>query len=216
MVVIIDYGMGNLGSIRNMLKKVGTQAVVSSDAEEIGAADGIILPGVGAFDAGMRRLAELDLISELNRQVLDHRAPILGICLGMQLFTNRSEEGRLPGLGWIDADTIRFRNGAQPEFRVPHMGWNDIRPTKEHFLFADLITPRFYFVHSYHVQCRRSDDILATCDYGGDFAASVGRDNVMGTQFHPEKSHKFGWTLLRNFVKRVDHVQSQSDALFAA
>lgn len=216
MIVIIDYGMGNVGSIRNMLKKAGAQSIVSSDADAISRADAIILPGVGAFDTGMRRLAELDLISVLNRRVIERRTPILGICLGMQLLTNRSEEGSLPGLGWINGETIRFfRDEVEPELRVPHMGWNYVQPAKDHFLFEGLEKPRFYFVHSYHVQCERTT-VLATCNYGRDFTAAVHRGNIMGTQFHPEKSHRFGLTLLRSFLRQIHNVQSPSDALSAA
>lgn len=203
MIVIIDYGMGNLGSVRNMLKKkVGVAAEISASAADIETADKLILPGVGAFDNGMRNLATLGLIPVLNRRVLEDKVPILGICLGIQLFSKSSEEGRLPGLGWIDAHTVRFRFDEGASLRVPHMGWNIIKPTHPHPLLENLGSePRFYFVHSYHVRCEDPANVLATCYYGIEFTAAVMRDNICGTQFHPEKSHRFGWNVLNNFAK---------------
>jgi glutamine amidotransferase len=202
MIVIIDYGMGNIGSIFNMLKKIGCRASVSADPNEIWKAEKLILPGVGAFDHGIRNLAERNLISLLNEKVVDGRCPMLGICLGMQLLSNRSEEGQLPGLGWIAAETRRFKFGSeQMSLKVPHMGWNEVRPHNQSTLFKGFDEiPRFYFVHSYHVCCERVEDILATSYYGCEFVAAVKNENVMGTQFHPEKSHRFGMQLLRNFV----------------
>ena len=202
MIVVLDYGMGNVGSILNMLKKIGAMGVASADPRLIEAADGIILPGVGTFDEGMERLERLDLVSVLNRQALELRHPILGICLGMQLLTRRSDEGQKPGLGWVDAETIRFFRGQEPApQRVPHMGWNMVTPASAHALFDGIENPRYYFVHSYHVECRNSENVLATADYGGAFTAALMRDNILGTQFHPEKSHRFGLRLLENFVK---------------
>lgn len=205
MLVIVDYGMGNLGSILNMLKKIGTRAVVSSDAGAIAEADRLILPGVGAFDTGMQRLGELNLIDTLNRKVLDQRTPVLGVCLGMQLLTRGSEEGERPGLGWIDGRAVRFAfDGAYAGLKVPHMGWNTVSVRKPDPLFAGLETgARFYFVHSYYVTCANQDDVLATTEYGGEFHSAVSRANILGTQFHPEKSHRFGMALLANFVERT-------------
>jgi imidazole glycerol-phosphate synthase subunit HisH len=202
MIVIVDYGMGNLGSVLNMLKKAGAGAVISSIASVIETGEKLILPGVGSFDNGMKSLADRGLVEVLNRKVLGDRTPILGICLGMQLFSRRSEEGSLPGLGWIDADTTKFRfDGGRGKRAIPHMGWNVIRTTKTHPLLQGFEEPpRFYFVHSYHVQCRDAADVLATCEYGIEFTAAVRRDNIMGTQFHPEKSHKFGLRVLGNFA----------------
>ena len=205
MIVVIDYGMGNLGSILNMLKKVGAQATISSDSAVIGAADKLILPGVGAFDAGMQRLHELNLVETLTRRVTREHTPVLGVCLGMQLLTQGSEEGDLPGLGWIEGRTRRFAFGPEHGgLKVPHMGWNTVSCKKEAPLFAGLEPDsRFYFVHSYYVRCARREDVLATTTHGVEFDSAVSRGNIMGTQFHPEKSHRFGMAVLANFVERA-------------
>ena len=202
MITVIDYGMGNLGSIVNMGKKAGGQFQVSGDPAVIARAEKLILPGVGAFDQGMTNLRERGLIPVLNECVLERRVPILGICLGVQLFTCRSEEGQLPGMGWIAGDTIRFKWAAgAPALKVPHMGWNSIEPAKPDPLLADLPPePRFYFVHSYHLCCDDAADVLTWTNYGHRFASAVQHGNVRGTQFHPEKSHKFGLALLKNFI----------------
>jgi glutamine amidotransferase len=202
MVVIVDYGMGNLGSILNMLKKIGAAAKISGDPVDIMAADKLILPGVGAFDQGMTDLKERGLIALLNKRVLEEKCPILGICLGMQLLTTCSEEGQLSGLGWIQAKTRRFRfDGAEASLKIPHMGWNFVKPAyKSPFFDGFDQLPRFYFVHSYHVCCENPEDILATSLYGYEFTSAVKRGNIIGTQFHPEKSHKYGMQFLRNFV----------------
>ena len=200
MIAIIDYGMGNLGSIANMLRKIGAEAVVTSDPAAIESADRLILPGVGAFAHGMESLNGLGIVPLLRRRVLDERVPILGICLGMQLFTQGSEEGGAEGLGWIEGRTSRFRLDGGPE-RVPHMGWNTATPVRDHPILAGLPDePRFYFVHSYHVTCADAADRLCGTTYGYEFTSAVARDNIVGTQFHPEKSHRFGFQLLRNFA----------------
>ncbi len=205
MIVVIDYGVGNLGSIANMLKKVRAKAIVSSDIADIERADKLILPGVGAFDNGMKNLNDLGLIPVLSDKVLRRKTPILGLCLGMHLLTLRSEEGTLPGLGWIEADTIRFRfDQMQPGLKVPHMGWNFIRIKQPSPIWKDLDAEetRFYFVHSFHVVCHNDDNVLATAVYGYEFTSAVIKGNIVGTQFHPEKSHKFGMKLLKNFAER--------------
>lgn len=204
-IVIIDYGLGNLGSMANMLKKIGAQTVVSSDLSVIGAAEKLILPGVGAFDEGMQNLQSSGLVQVLNKRVLEEKVPILGVCLGMQLLGMRSEEGQLPGLGWLDAESVRFNfQDANANLKVPHMGWNQLIICQAHPLFTDLdAANRFYFVHSYHVICANPDDVLASTSYGFDFTSAIVKDNIMGVQFHPEKSHKFGMHLLKNFVERV-------------
>lgn len=202
MLVIVDYKMGNLGSIANMLKKIGHSSVISSDIETIVKAEKIILPGVGAFDKAMENLSNLNLIETLNKKALVDKVPVLGICLGMQLLANRSEEGILPGLSWINGNIIKFK--IENNLRVPHMGWNLVHKNKEHPLFQGMNeTPRFYFVHSYHFSCSDSADVLATTNYGYDFTSVVCRNNIAGVQFHPEKSHRFGMQLLKNFIELV-------------
>jgi glutamine amidotransferase len=186
-----------------MLKVAGAKATVSSDSKEIEQADKLILPGVGAFDKAMTNLKELKIIPLLNQKVVQQRIPILGICLGVQLFANSSEEGKLPGLGWIDAEVKRFRfEPNQTRLKIPHMGWDLIKIKKESSLLKDLEkNARFYFVHSYHIVCHNSEDVLTETFYGYDFTSSVQKGNILGVQFHPEKSHKFGLKLLKNFVE---------------
>lgn len=204
MIVIIDYGMGNLGSIANMFKKIGTRAIISSDLEVIEAADKLILPGVGAFDNGMARLGEMGLVGLLNAKALLQKTPILGLCLGMQLLARGSEEGSLPGLGWLDAGCVRFRFGPEHDgLKVPHMGWNYLHVRQPGGLFAGMYPdPRFYFVHAYHLECKDQADVQATTTYGYEFASVVRKNNILGVQFHPEKSHKFGMKLFTNFVEQ--------------
>jgi glutamine amidotransferase len=202
MITIVDYGLGNLGSIRNMLKKIGVEAEITSAPERIAAARKLILPGVGAFDAGMENLHGSGLIPLLDERVRSARVPVLGICLGMQLMTRGSSEGTRPGLGWIDAESVRFQ-AADAAFKIPHMGWNVVRPARTGALTDTLPEEsRFYFVHSYYVRCDAPEDVLLTTPYGGSFHSGFHRDNVWGVQFHPEKSHKFGIHLLRNFAER--------------
>ncbi len=203
MIVIIDYGMGNLGSIANMLKQIGVQAEVTNDPKRIESAERLILAGVGAFDQGMQRLNDLNLIPLMTRKVLENKTPFIGICLGMQLLSRRSEEGQLPGLGWLDAETLRFNfDGSPTRLRIPHMGWNEIQIQKPHALLNDLgEEPRFYFVHGYYVNCLDKDVVLASTDYGLPFHSILGKGNILGTQFHPEKSHRYGRKILENFVR---------------
>ena len=203
MITIIDYGMGNLGSILNMLKKVGVKARISSNADETASAEKLILPGVGAFDPAMRRLRESGLGDLLAEMVLGRKVPVLGLCLGMQLLTESSEEGNLSGLGWIKGETRRFRfNLDAPALKVPHMGWNTVSTNPAKPLVAGLYDPsRFYFVHSYHVELADSADAAGWTHYGYDFVSVIQKGHIMGTQFHPEKSHKFGMRLLKNFAE---------------
>lgn len=202
MVTIIDYGMGNLGSIQNMFKRIGVPSEITGDKERIALARKILLPGVGAFDAAMQKIAESNLLETLNKKVLEDKVPVLGICLGMQLLTKRSEEGVLPGLGWVDGETIKFNFAESPALKVPHMGWNLIHPVNPSPLLADLPEePRFYFVHSYYVQLKDPLDVLSTTHYGNHFHSIIQHENIYGAQFHPEKSHKFGMQLLANFAK---------------
>ena len=203
MIAIIDYGLGNLGSISNMLKVIGEKSIITSDPEKIQRADKLILPGVGAFDAGMTQLSERGLVSVLREETLQKGKPILGICLGMQLLGRKSEEGTLPGLGLIPFDNIRFRIDPTSGLKVPHMGWDVVRFEKSCPLLEGIEgTQRYYFVHSYHAVCDAPENCLMTCDYGYEFTAAVVKDNMMGVQFHPEKSHNFGMRLLENFARR--------------
>jgi glutamine amidotransferase len=200
-LLIVDYGLGNLGSVFNMFKHLGTRAEVSGDPSAIASADAFILPGVGHFDIGMKNLVARGIIEPLRDAVVGHKKPVLGICLGMQLFTRRSDEGAEPGLGWIDAETRRFDFASATALSVPHMGWNDVSVKKTR-LFEDIgDDPRFYFVHSFHVVCAQSAAIAATTDYGGEITAAIEHENIFGTQFHPEKSHRFGMRVLENFIR---------------
>lgn len=201
MIVIINYGIGNVGSILNMFKHIGVQAKISVDPEDLLQASGLILPGVGSFDTGMTKLRESGYSDMLDEQVIAKKIPVLGICLGMQMLTQKSEEGELPGLGWIDAETIRFRVPTH-EYKIPHMGWNELIIDQPAPLMKGLAEEnRFYFVHSYHVVCRNSKDVLANTRYCYEFCSVFQHENIMGTQFHPEKSHRFGMQLLSNFAE---------------
>ena len=201
MVGIINYGLGNLGSIQNMLKVIGEKSVISSNRIELDKCDRYILPGVGAFDTGISKLEEGELAEYIKSKALVERKPILGICLGMQLLGRKSEEGTLPGLGLIPFDNVKFKLD-DTNLRVPHMGWDIVDFKQESPLLLNLQgQQRYYFVHSYHAQCDSNENVLMTCDYGYEFAAAVVQDNIMGVQFHPEKSHDFGMALLKNFVK---------------
>jgi glutamine amidotransferase len=204
-IAVVDYDMGNLGSIVNMFQRLGIVVAATRDPSAIASADQLVLPGVGAFDQGMENLDKLGLADVLADRVLRARVPILGICLGMQLMTAKSEEGSKPGLSWIDADTVRFRAGlaSTDRLKLPHIGWNVIGGTRPHPLLEGLQQgARFYFVHSYEVVCRNGKDVLAETEYGAHaFTAAYAHGNIAGVQFHPEKSHRFGAQLLKNFSR---------------
>jgi imidazole glycerol-phosphate synthase subunit HisH len=204
MIHIVHYGLGNVGSIRNMLHRLGFEAKLVSEPAEIRSAKKLILPGVGSFDRGMEELHRRGLVDALNEKVLEERVPVLGVCLGMQLFSKGSEEGDRPGLGWIDAETVRLKVPEDdPSLRLPHMGWNSITVERPTPLLEDLPDgKRFYFVHTYHVSCRNPDSVAAHSRYGTDFTCAVSQGNIYGTQFHPEKSHRFGMKVLSNFATR--------------
>ena len=202
-IIIIDYGLGNLGSIKNMLKKIGSEAAISSSISDIEEAEKLILPGVGNFDQGMRNLEASGFLPVLEDRVIQKKTPILGICLGMQLFARKSEEGESTGLGWIDAEVVRFKFGdKERHLKIPHMGWNLVEIRQKNPLFEEMYPePRFYFVHSYHLACRNEEEVLTQTFHGYKFVSSVKKENIYGVQFHPEKSHKFGMKLLDNFVR---------------
>lgn len=202
-ITIINLNLGNIGSIYNMLKKIGITPKISSHSRDIEAADKLIIPGVGSFDSGVESLETTGLSAILHEKVITQKTPLLGICLGMQLLTKSSEEGRLPGLGWIDGTTVRFNfNSPQKTLKIPHMGWNTINVTRKNPLFEGLEdNSRFYFVHSYHVQSPEEYSLTKT-HHGYDFLSAINKNNIWGVQFHPEKSHKFGMTLLKNFVEK--------------
>jgi glutamine amidotransferase len=202
MIVIIDYGIGNLASVLNMFKKIGVkEVVISSDPVVVARASKILLPGVGAFDGGMGNLEKSGLMPVLSQKALREKVPLLGICVGMQMLTKRSDEGQKPGLGWIDAETLRFDLPPALKLKVPHMGWDYIKVQKENPLIEINTKSRFYFVHSYYVKCIENNQSLATSHFGADFNCMVNKDNIFGAQFHPEKSLKFGMKLLDNFAK---------------
>ena len=203
MIAIVDSGVSNIRSVANMMAKAGVPTEITTEPRRISVATKLILPGVGAFDAGMRALRENGLREVLDEKVLGEGIPVLGICLGMQLLAKGSAEGDEPGLGWVDAEVVRFAFPPDArQLKVPHMGWNVVTPTCPSPLFDGLdADARFYFVHSFHLRCCQEQDVLATATYGYPFAAAVGRGNVYGVQFHPEKSHRFGMALLQRFAK---------------
>lgn len=200
MLAIINYGLGNLTSIQNMCKRLGIEAVVTADPEAIRKASKLILPGVGHFKKGMENLHGSGLKTVLDDLVLGEKKPILGICLGAQLMTRHSEEGDVDGLGWVDAATVRFDQSKDAKMKVPHMGWSEIATSGANPLWSNLpADPRFYFVHTYHFVFSEKSEVSATCHYSYDFVCAFQKGNIYGTQFHPEKSHKFGMKVLENF-----------------
>ena len=203
MISIIDYDIGNLAAVSNMLQRVGATSEITADPARIEQADGIILPGNGAFDACMRNLRASGLLPLLERRVLKERTPLLGICVGAQMLGHGSEEGNEPGLGWLDLHVRRFPS--LPGLRVPHMGWNEVQARQpSHHCIAEIAgQARFYFVHSYYMEPANPADILLSAHYGIDFAAGVAHANIVGVQFHPEKSHRFGKHLLGNFARSL-------------
>ena len=202
MTGIIDYGLGNLGSIYNMLDVIGEDSIITDNPKKLHECDRLILPGVGAFDAGMKNLEKKDLINCLKKEVSEGKS-ILGICLGMQLLGRKSEEGSSLGLGFIPFDTVKFSFDKTLKLKIPHMGWDIVTFTQENKLLSEIDgRQRYYFVHSYHAKCDSEKNVLMKCEYGYEFAASVVNENVYGVQFHPEKSHDFGMRLLKNFVEK--------------
>jgi glutamine amidotransferase len=201
MITIVNYGLGNIQAIANIYKRLGVAVQVASTDKELADAQRIILPGVGAFDWAMMKLNQSGMRDRLDELVTVKGRPVLGICVGMQMMANRSDEGEAAGLGWINADVRKFDEASfKQKTHLPHMGWNDVLPQQPGGLFEGLETEaRFYFLHSYYFAPRNLNDVLAVTDYNGKYASSVGRANVYGVQFHPEKSHQWGIQLLKNF-----------------
>jgi len=201
-VQIIDYGVGNLSSVGNMIIKSGGKPILIKNPSDLNLSERIILPGVGSFDAGMKNLKDSNLIPVLNEAVNVNKVPFIGICLGMQLLFDTSEEGVSNGLGWVSGSVTKFSFDNNSTLKIPHMGWNTVSVKKDSIL-ANIRDEklRFYFVHSYHVNCTNKDNILMTTNHGNTFVSAVQNDNIFGAQFHPEKSHRFGMDLLSNFIK---------------
>ncbi len=202
MITIINYNAGNIKSIQNMFKRIGVESIISNKEDEIKNASKLILPGVGHFDYGMANLKETGLIELLNQQVLSENKPILGICLGAQMLGKKSEEGKEVGLNWIDMSVNKFNiNKMDKPHKIPHMGWADVTTKKKSKLFKDMYdNPRYYFVHSYHMNPNNKENALCESNYGYSFVSAVEHNNIFGVQFHPEKSHKFGMKLLENYA----------------
>ena len=203
MIHIVDYGLGNILAFRNMYKQLNLEVTVAKTAADLANATRIILPGVGAFAHAMELLEASGMRGTLTDLVIDRKTPVIGICVGMQILAEGSDEGSRPGLGWVPGRVRHFKTMADPEVRVPHMGWNDVSPRAGTGLFAGLEQEaRFYFLHSYYFQCADTADAAAEARYGTAFTCAVKRGNVAGVQFHPEKSHHFGARLLKNFAEQ--------------
>jgi imidazole glycerol-phosphate synthase subunit HisH len=198
-IVIVDYNLGNLGSIKNMIHRNGFDSVITSDPDVVLKASRLILPGVGSFDHAILNLKELGLF-EVVKKIAESGVPTLGICLGMQILADGSEEGVETGLGLVPGKVKKF--SLSPSFKIPHMGWNFAKPYTDNSLFTDLeIDSRFYFVHSYYFECLNQENVLAKTNYDGEFTSAVSKKNIFGVQFHPEKSHLYGMKLLKNFIE---------------
>ena len=204
MITIIDYGVGNINAFVNVYKRVDVPVKIAKTAADLEGAEKLILPGVGHFDHAMNQLNNSGMREKLDDLVLNQKIPVIGICVGMQMMANNSDEGEVEGLKWIDATVKKFdETKIHQVTRLPHMGWNDVKPVKDISLFQGLEKEAiFYFLHTYYFHCNQAQDILAVSEYGGEFASAAHHDNIFGIQFHPEKSHHYGEILLHNFAKR--------------
>jgi glutamine amidotransferase len=202
MITIIDYGVGNIFAFQNVYKRLNIPTKIAKNISDLASAKKIILPGVGAFDYAMHRLNDSGMREKLDELVLDKKVPVLGICVGMQMMGNKSDEGVMEGLKWIDADILKFDETLiKQRTKLPHMGWNDVVMTKNNILFNELDENAiFYFLHSYYFKCHQQNDVIATTEYGIPFTSAVNVNNIFGIQFHPEKSHRYGEQLLNNFA----------------
>lgn len=202
MIRIVDYGLGNIQAFLNSYKRLNIDAAVARNVDELKDASKLVLPGVGAFDHAMELLDRSGMRAELDDMVLHRQVPVLGICVGMQILANSSDEGRASGLRWIDGQVRSFKALGREDLLLPHMGWNDVKPTPGNPLFRQLdINARFYFLHSYYFECSQPQEVAAISRYGTDFSCAVNAGNIYGVQFHPEKSHRFGTQLLKNFAE---------------
>jgi glutamine amidotransferase len=202
MIAIVDYGLGNISAFANVFDRINQPFALARTPDELKAATKIILPGVGSFDYAMLLLEKSGMKDVLNDKVLDEKTPVLGVCVGMQMLARASEEGTSAGLGWIDGDVKKFFDAPGHPIRIPHMGWNNATPAREHGLLDGLDdSSRFYFLHSYYFDCDDQADVLATTVYDGRFTCAVAHENIYGVQFHPEKSHRWGNQLLSNFAR---------------
>lgn len=202
MITLIDYGVGNLFAFQNVYKRLGIPIKIANNSSDLKNAEKLILPGVGSFDYAMSQLNASGMRDKLDDLVIVQKIPVIGICVGMQMMGNRSDEGKLEGLKWIDAEILKFDESLiKQRTKLPHMGWNDVIPSRETPLFQGLEKKSiFYFLHSYYFKCNNSIDSLAISEYGISFSSAINHDNIYGIQFHPEKSHQYGEKLLYNFA----------------
>lgn len=203
MITIVDYGLGNIKAFVNVYERLNIPIKIAKTKYDLNDASKIIIPGVGAFDYAMEQLNKSGMRDELENKVIRDKVPVIGICVGMQILAKSSEEGKLPGLGWVDGEVLKFDiNNIPYKTRLPHMGWNNINPIAENTLLNGFKNEsRFYFLHSYYFVCNNQQDIISTTQYGIDFSSAINHNNIFGIQFHPEKSHSNGVSLLNNFAK---------------